>query len=164
MTAVCTQAKLTERYFYESFRGRDQLLLAVVDHVADEVRTTVLAAVESTSDDPHIRSRAAISAFVDLLTTDPRKGRAAIVEAAAAEPLRSRRHELLRDFAELIVTQARSLYGSAAHDPPRDRINALLFVGGLAELLTTWLNDEITASTDDIVNAATEQLAAATHR
>ena len=26
MTAVCTQARLTERYFYESFRNRDALL------------------------------------------------------------------------------------------------------------------------------------------
>lgn len=164
MTAVCTRAKLTERYFYESFRSREQLLLTVVDQVADEVRETVLAAVEATSNDPHTRSRAAISAFVDLLTADPRKGRAAIVESAAAEPLRRRRHELLREFADLIVTQARSLYGTAAHAPPRDEINALLFVGGLAELLTAWLGNEIVATPADIIEAGTEQLAAALHR
>ncbi|RCW46234.1 TetR family transcriptional regulator [Halopolyspora algeriensis] len=164
MTAICSRAKLTERYFYESFRSREQLLLAVVDQVADEVRSTVLAAVETAPDEPHARARVAISAFVDLLTADPRKGRAAIVESAAAETLRPRRHELLREFADLIVTQARSLYGTAAHAPPRDEINALLFVGGLAELLTAWLGNEIVATPADIIEAGTEQLAAALHR
>ena len=34
MTAVCAEARLTERYFYESFRNREQLLLAVLDGIA----------------------------------------------------------------------------------------------------------------------------------
>lgn len=164
MTAVCSRAKLTERYFYESFSSREQLLLAVLEQVADEVRDTVRIALESAADDPYERPRIAITAFVDMLTKDPRKGRAAIVEAAAAEPLRSRRRELLREFAGLIVFQARELYGYAAYQPPRDEINALMFVGGLAELLTAWLNDEITATPEDIVASAAELFATASHR
>lgn len=163
MTAVCSRAKLTERYFYESFSGREQFLLAVVERVADEVRATVRNALTA-EDDPHEQPRVAITAFVDMLTADPRKGRASIVEAAAAEPLRTRRRELLREFADLIVAQARELYGNDAHRPPRDEINALMFVGGLAELLTAWFNDEITATPEDIIDSATEQFATAAHR
>lgn len=163
MTAVCTKAKLTERYFYESFASRDEFLLAVVDSVADEVRETAWAALNATSGDPYERLRATITTFVELLTADPRKGRAAIVEAAAAEPLRRRRRELLREFAGHVVTQAHALYGPAAHTPPRDEINALIFIGGLAELVTAWLNNEITATPEDIIETATDQFATATH-
>lgn len=161
MTAVCTRAKLTERYFYESFSSREQLLLAVLDEVANGVRDTVNEALETTSGDP---SGAVIAAFVGMLTADPRKGRAAIVEAAATEPLRTRRRELLREFADLMAAQAHDLYGDAAYEPPRGKINALMFVGGLAELLTAWLNDEITATPKDIIASATDQFSAAAHR
>lgn len=160
MTAVCARAKLTERYFYEHFSGRDQLLLAVVDQVADEARATVGAALASAPRDPRAAATAMITAFVDFVTDDPRKGRAALVESAAADPLRGRRHELLREFAHRLVAAAHALFGDDALPPPRDEINALLFVGGLAELLTAWLTDEITATRADIVAAATDQFVA----
>jgi AcrR family transcriptional regulator len=164
MTAVCARARLTERYFYEHFTGRDQLLLAVVDQVAAEARTTVADALAAAPREPRAAAHATISAFVDFVTDDPRKGRAALIESAAADPLRGRRHELLREFARLIVVEAHGLFGEDALPPPRDEINALLFVGGLAELLTAWLNGEITASRADIVAAATDQFVATAHR
>jgi AcrR family transcriptional regulator len=164
MTAVCARAKLTERYFYEHFTGRDQLLLAVVDQVADEARTTVVNALATAPREPRAAAHAMITAFVDFITDDPRKGRAALVESAAADSLRARRHELLREFAHLVVVQAHALFGARALPPPRDEINALLFVGGLAELLTAWLSGEITASRTDIVDVATDQFVATAHR
>jgi AcrR family transcriptional regulator len=163
MTAVCAAAKLTERYFYEHFASRDELLLAVVDRVADEARAVVATALAGAPREPAVAAHAMISAFVMWITDDPRKGRAALVESAAADVLRSRRHELLREFAHLLVLRARDLFGDQALTPPRDEINSMLFIGGLAEVLTGYLNDEITASTDDIIAAATEQFMATAH-
>lgn len=160
MTAVCARAKLTERYFYEQFTGRDDLLRAVVDQIADEARTTVAVALAGAPDRPEAAVEAMISAFVVFITEDPRKGRAALVESAAADPLRRRRHELLREFAHLLVLKTHDLFGADAWAPPRDEINAMLFIGGLAEVLTGWLNGEITASRDDIIEAAIDQFMA----
>lgn len=164
MTAVCGRAKLTERYFYEQFGGRDELLLAVVDEVADEARGVIGDALAAAPREPRAAATAMIAAFVGFITDDPRKGRAALVEAAAADPLRGRRHELLREFAHLLVVEAHALFGDRALAPPRDEINALLFVGGLAEVLTAWLGDEITATRADIVAAAADQFVATAHR
>jgi AcrR family transcriptional regulator len=163
MTAVCATAKLTERYFYESFTNREQLLVAVVDQVADEARDAVSAALAAVDGGPRAAARAAIAAFVDYVTADPRRGRVALVESTAADPLRRRRQELLREFARLVVRQAHTMFGADALPPPRDEINALLFVGGLAELLTAWLTGEIDAGRDDIVDAATDQFTATAH-
>lgn len=163
MTAVCAGAKLTERYFYESFANREDLAVAVVDLVAARARATVIAAMgaslERDPDDPHAAAVAAVGAFVDLLTDDPRTGRAVLVESAATDALRRRRHELLREFASLVVEHGHALFGPAAVAPPRDEINALMFVGGLAELLTTWLTGELDAGRDDVVAAAADRLA-----
>ncbi len=157
MTAICARAKLTERYFYESFAGRDELLVAVFEQVAEEIRHTVTAALAAAPPEPMATARAAISAFVDLLTDDPRKGRVAIVESAATALLRQRRHQILGEFAELIVTQSHTLFGPAALPAPRDRITALLFVGGLTELLTAWLAGELDATREEITETSATQ-------
>ena len=64
MTAICANANLTERYFYESFRNRDELLVTVIDGIADEIRTVTLAAMEAADGDPREQIRAGIDAFI----------------------------------------------------------------------------------------------------
>lgn len=164
MTAVCTRAGLTERYFYENFAGRDELLLAVLDRIAAQVRDVGLRALATTDGDPQTKAEAAIGAFVDLLTADPRIGRVAMLESAAADPLRARRHELLREFAQLIATQARVLHGDDALPPPHDQIAGLLLTGGLAELLMAWLAGELPASRQDLIDVTAAHFAATTRR
>ncbi|WP_238993436.1 TetR/AcrR family transcriptional regulator [Nocardioides caldifontis] len=154
MTRVCQRAGLTERYFYESFRSLDEALVAVVDAVATEVEQRTTAAADAAGDDPAARVRASVEAFVGLVVEDPRKGRVAIVEAAADPALRPRRAALLRHFAHLAAEEARELYG-------RDRAVAdgelagLLFVGGMAELVTAWLDGGLEATPAQLVTAAT---------
>lgn len=164
MTAICAEAGLTERYFYESFRDRDELLLEVIERVAGEVRDTTVAVLAGVEGDAGARARAAIAAFVDILTTDPRKGHVAMVASAAAEPFRTRRSELLRRFARLVAEESKLLYGDRAWSSPHDEVTALLFVGGLAELLTAWLSGDIEVPPDMIVDAATHQFTATAHR
>src|SRR3546814_12873921 len=54
MTAICAEASLTERYFYESFRNRDEALMAALDQVCNEIAAAALAAVERTDGDPAV--------------------------------------------------------------------------------------------------------------
>lgn len=164
MTAICARAKLTERYFYESFAGRDELLVTVFDELGDRIRAAVIAALDAAPPEPEATARAAITVFVDLLTEDPRNGRVAIVEANATGLLRQRRHQVLGEFADLIVTRAQALFGAEALPAPRDRINALLFTGGLAEVLTAWLAGEVTASKTDIIETAVNLFTRTAHR
>ena len=164
MTAICAKAKLTERYFYESFTGRDELLVAVFEELAERIRTVVVAALDSAPPEPEASARAAITVFVDLLTEDPRNGRVAMVESGATALLRLRRHQILGEFADLIVARARTLFGPDALPAPRDRLNALLFTGGLAEVLTAWLAGEVTASKQDIIDTAVNLFTRTAHR
>ena len=69
MTAVCAEAGLTERYFYESFSGLDEALRAVLDSVADEIERTTTDAAASAGDDPVSRTQASMVAFVDLIAS-----------------------------------------------------------------------------------------------
>ena len=51
MTEVCARAGLTERYFYESFGDRDELLIAVFDAITEETNDAALAALEAAPPD-----------------------------------------------------------------------------------------------------------------
>lgn len=154
MTRVCAEAGLTERYFYEQFSGLDDALIAVVEDIADQIAVASLSAI-SVPGDSIERVRAAIAAFVRILTDDPRKGRIAIVEAASHEAVRPRRNQLLLQFAELAATEARELYGDRAWTGREGELSSFLFIGGLAELVRAWVDGEVAGTPEDLVEAAT---------
>lgn len=158
MTAVCAAAGLSERYFYESFSGLDALLEALMNDIAAEIEETSRAAADHAGADPEARVRASIRAFVGLLLDDPRKGRVAIVESVAVPKLRRRRTELLRHLAHQSAVEAREHLGPSRRSENEDETAGLLFIGGMAELVTAWLDGTLTASADEIVDAASRAL------
>ncbi|WP_415976972.1 TetR/AcrR family transcriptional regulator [Rhodococcus sp. 077-4] len=164
MTAICAEAKLTERYFYQSFSSREDLLQHVVESVSDEIRTAALNALHAPAPTVEEQVHNAISAFVGVLTDDRRKGRVAMIESLAVDSLRDYRRKSMRAFAHLVAEQSRELYGEQAWPQPQSEINGLLFIGGLAELVIAWLTDEIDMAPADIVDAATRHFIATAHR
>lgn len=154
--AVCARAKLTPRYFYESFADRGQLLLAVFDEVAGEAARAVVEGVAAAPNDARAKARAAIGAFVDLVTGDPRKARVLFLEAASSEALTRRRFETLRLFSALVVEQGRAFYGIDGESGPREQMSALMLVGGLSETLLAWLDGTLRLTREQLVDHAAD--------
>lgn len=75
--AVCAEAGLTKRYFYESFDTLETLLLAVYDDADTRVRAKVHAAIEATAadGDPTVVAAAGVMAFLKALDEDRRLAR-----------------------------------------------------------------------------------------
>ncbi|MGI8557130.1 MAG: TetR/AcrR family transcriptional regulator [Solirubrobacteraceae bacterium] len=158
--AICASARLTPRYFYESFSGREELLLEVFDRIVEEAAAAVLAAVVAApASDARAKSHVAIDAFLGLLESDPRKARVAFVEALGEEALAHRRQLAIRSFAALVAAQARSFYGAAADAAIVD-VSALLLVGGLADLLLAWFDGELELSREELIASCAELFAA----
>ncbi|QKE03588.1 TetR/AcrR family transcriptional regulator [Nocardioides marmotae] len=153
MTRICAAAGLTERYFYESFRSLDDALTAVMDAIATEIEQVSLTAADSAGDDPTARVRASVLAFVELIQADPRKGRVAIIEAGAMPALRPRRTQLLRHFAHRAAEEARD--HGVDWSTREGELVGLLFIGGMAELITAWLDGALDATPQELVDTAT---------
>ena len=158
MTAVCASAGLSERYFYESFPSLDTLLEAVMNTIAAEIEETSRRAAEKAGPDPTARVRASIQAFVQLLLDDPRKGQVAIVESVAVPKLRQRRTELLRHLAHQSAVEAREHLATQGRSETENETAGLLFIGGMAELITAWLDGTLKATPEEIVDASTRAL------
>lgn len=161
MTAICQGAHLTERYFYESFSNLDQALIAVVDEIAERVQRATVTALVDAGDDPVERVTVVVAAFVHTMVTDPRVGRAALIEAAGPEVTRPRRELLLRRLARLAAREARKLNGPAAWSEDDGPLLATMFVGGIAQAIATSLEDGSTEPAE-IVEAATHAFRALT--
>jgi AcrR family transcriptional regulator len=157
--AICRRAGLTERYFYESFRDRDELVVAVFDEIAGEIAVAVLAAVADAPDDAYAKSRAAIAAAIELVTDDPRKGRVAFAEAMGNEALTRRRFEAVSMFAGLVAEQGRAFYGPGVAANPLVDTAALMLAGGVAETALAWINGELRITRAQLIDDCSELFA-----
>lgn len=138
--AVCRGAKLTERYFYESFPdGRDALLRAVHSQVAGEAREAIIAAIAVASPrDPERVAHSAVAAFTTFLEADPRRGRVLLSESFSDSVLAQHDLELIPAFTTLLVTQMRAL-----PDPPDEvdaELAAVALLGAIRAIYLTWLS------------------------
>lgn len=158
--AVCRGAKLTERYFYESFDSRDALLRAVHAQVAGEARGAIVAAVASARPrTPERVAHSAVAAFTAFLEDDPRRGRVLLSESFSDTVLAQHDLELIPAFAALLVEQLRAL-----PEPPDDvdaQLTAVALLGALRTLYLAWLEAEPPISAKRLNAHATALIVAA---
>jgi len=149
--AICREAGLTPRFFYESFDDLDALAVAVFDDISVRATAAILEAVRDAPDEPAAQANAAIATFVDQVTQDPRRARVVFAEALGNEALARRRLQAMRAMAKLIADHGRLAYGAAPEADTLVEITASLLAGGLAELLIAWLDGAIDATRDQLV-------------
>ncbi|MQA09739.1 MAG: TetR family transcriptional regulator [Pseudonocardiaceae bacterium] len=158
---VCRRAGLTERYFYESFLDREALLVAVYERVLGEGIRVVLEAISAAPKDFRLTVRAAITAGVELLTDDPRKGRVLALEAMTNEALQRRRREAMQAQAELISQLAREVFCADAPEPTDANLTAFALIGMLVELGGAYLDGRLDVSRERLIEHLTELVIAA---
>jgi AcrR family transcriptional regulator len=138
---LCAAAQVSTRAFYEEFSGREELLLALHDQVISEGFTAVLAAADKFSEAPtQERIAAAVQAYVDIATAEPRSTRIGFVEvqgvSAAVEQHRLEWRSRMVEF--LVGMAATAVERGEAVD--RDySLTAIAFIGAFNELTAEWV-------------------------
>ena len=136
---LCTRAGVSTRHFYDHFRSREELLVAVYDRVILELRDRVVSVV-GTNHDLRSQMRAGITAYVVPLLADPRLPRIVHLEVIGISPaLERHRRSMIHAFAAIIEAEARRLLdvdGLATRDV---RLVSLGLVGATTELLVDWV-------------------------
>jgi AcrR family transcriptional regulator len=181
--AACRATKLSERYFYESFDGRDALLRAVHAQVADQARDAIVAAVAAHAAaggeaedeslayaavgagyrrdaDKEALAYGAVAAFTAFLEEDPRRGRVLLSESFSDTVLARHDVELVPAFAALLVAQITALPdGPDAIDA---ELTAVALIGALRNLYLAWMEGRPPIATERLnAHAARLVIAAA---
>jgi AcrR family transcriptional regulator len=154
--AVCQRAALNARYFYEGFEDLDALVVAVYDRVVEQLGAEVVAAVEAVDgDDPTAQVRAAIATVVGFVVDDARRARVLYVEALGNEALNRRRIETGHAVVEFVVRFTAERRGELPGAEQIGAIGAAVLVGGMSELLVSWLDGRIDVTREQLVDDAT---------
>ncbi len=149
---VCEVAELNRRYFYESFRTREDLLRAVYEEIVAESQAAVVAAIADT-DGVEEAIRAGLTAWWQAVTSDVRKARIITLEiVGVSEAIESRRREVRHRFADFVAAQAVQL---AAIDRRRLQIDptiiARALVAAIVDLVVDLTRGDTETSMDEMI-------------
>jgi AcrR family transcriptional regulator len=146
---VCTGAGLNDRYFYEHFADRDELLGAVWDEVCLEVFGELSGVIAEHLGRPPLEIlHLAIARAVALQTDGP--ARILFGDHAGSRTLEARRKSTLTDATDFLIAAARP-YLRPGVDESDLRMGTLMGIGGFIELLTAWRTGAIDADTGRVV-------------
>ena len=142
--AVCRHAKLTERYFYESFTDREELVVAVYEHVGEQAKQALVDAVRD-APTPTQGADDAVRAFVELIVDDPRRGRVLLLAPLTDPALTRRGLHLLPAFAALVGEQL------SRGDETERQLVSIGLVGALSNVFIAYLDGSLRISRERLV-------------
>lgn len=140
VAAVCAEAGLTARYFYESFPNRDALFLAAFTKVQDELFAQMEQAVGASDPVPAILRR-----FFTALADHPGPARVFLLDLDEKDP----------DFLEAGRAAGRRLGGLLAPDADAALARAGA-AGAIVHMAKAWIANDFAEPVDSLVDAAVQ--------
>jgi AcrR family transcriptional regulator len=159
--AISAAASLNSRYFYESFRSREDLLYAVYQRILGDIFTRASEAMAG-RDTLEGQARAGLRAAWATVTEDRRKARIVALEVVGvSERLERLRRESRQALAQLTADNALAMAGSGIRLRLNPVLTARFLMGGVVEVLLEWINGDLDASADEVVEHFTVLFTAA---
>jgi AcrR family transcriptional regulator len=158
---VSAVAALNSRYFYESFTSREDLLYCVYVRIVRDIamRAAAEVAEAGTIED---KARAGLRVGWTTLTEDPRKARIVALEVVGvSDRLERLRRDTRHTLANLTVQGALSVAPKDLELRLDPVLTARALMGGVVEVLADWINGDVNASVDEVVEHFTQLFAAA---
>jgi AcrR family transcriptional regulator len=152
--AICREAGLTSRYFYEQFSDRDEFVIAVFHSVADECQTAIQDAV-SVATTAHEVAGSAVAAVIRLALDQPDKGRVLFVAANSDPLLFATRNESLPVVGEMIAAQIPRREGDASR-----ALKSASLVGALSHDLNLYIDGKLDVPREVFVKHCVDLLVA----
>jgi AcrR family transcriptional regulator len=139
--AICAEAGLTDRYFYESFRGTEDLLAAAFTELAQALLQTLLAAIAEAGEAPQAGIDACLQRYFAFMR-DPLAARVLLMEVLGVSPTVDALYQRTNgEFAKRILVPWIEAAGQGG--PPRargdDRVLSIALAGAVTSAATLWV-------------------------
>lgn len=153
--ALCAEAGLTERYFYESFSNSEALLRTLYLRLTDQIRERVSQAISGQQGQPDAMADAALRSYFEFLHEHPAAARVIMTEimgvSAEVDALYRR---VMNEFAGFLLTVFRGLHPERPAHPVQDALIATGMIGALVNMAMRWLLNDFKESVTDMVTAS----------
>jgi AcrR family transcriptional regulator len=165
--AVCQQAYVSTKSFYEIFPNKEALYIALNEELATELLKHLLAASDVVSDDPFDTVKRILSSVTHGFLDDPRVARVLFIEGTGISAQVDEHRWTNRRQAAVALGQA---WLRLVPDPTPEQTAMFLghrfacgVIGAFCDMLIDWLNDP----SDDDIDRLVDDLVAffdVTHR
>ncbi len=141
---LCAHAKVTPRHFYEHFKDREAILIAIFNDILQQTRQAVLAEILNPELSLEQRFMAGINAFLTAHLEDIRRVKITTQEIlGVSQRVEAARNAAITEFA-LLIESYLGLWVAAGKLPARNyKIVAFGLVGAMHELQIAWLNKQV---------------------
>ncbi len=151
--AICKDAGLSSRQFYEEFTGRESLLLELFTLIDRESRSAVLASLDHSAEQSAIkRIDAAVRAYVHSIGSDMRRARVVLVEVVGAgAKVEKIRTDSRRAWSAVLAGAAEdaALHGEI---PTGDYdLRMLAIIGAVNYVIEEWSGNEPQRPLDEVI-------------
>lgn len=147
--AMCRNAGLNKRYFYEAFGNLDAAMAALIDEVARGVLDASLDAMPA-SGSPAKMTTASVRAFVAYLTEDRRRARVLLEAPPPGGAAAERRTAATRQGVALTAARGRTVF--QATDVAGFELAASMVVGGTSQAVLDWLDGRVGGTREELVD------------
>ncbi|MGB5809218.1 MAG: TetR/AcrR family transcriptional regulator [Polyangiales bacterium] len=151
--ALCAEAGVGIRAFYDEFGSRDAVFTAAFFEVADAAFSKLQADLIATDGTPlPDRLQSALSVYLHYILDDPRRARLTAVDTPRGDmELAAKRIEFTDRFAKLAEAAVAS-----GGDRPEGNLAywSVMVVGGVQGLIAYWMNADPRPEIDDLASEA----------
>jgi len=153
--SICKEAKLTDRYFYESFGSLENLLMAIYEQCMKNLRRKILHAIikEYIKNGVVQAITFGIDAYFKALE-DPKVARICMQELEGISPeVNTLYYSYINNFAEMLIHLANQAYPDWELDSEQKMVIGISLVGAMRQSATNWLINEYDMERSSLVLA-----------
>lgn len=155
---VCTEAKLTERYFYESFKGMSELFEALYTQLNSELMPQMMAALATSSYEPMKLAEAALRSFYGYIQNNPARARVLLIDTVSINARTTdAANEAVRDYSSLLRQFIATLYPDLESLHLDLGLSVSGLIGATIHVATHWARGGFNKSLDQVVAAGLMQ-------
>jgi AcrR family transcriptional regulator len=150
---ICSEAGLTERYFYESFDDKEDLLIELVDAIFEDALDATAPELKNLDRPLEEVVRKALGDFLESLIGDQRRARVMLLESVGVSTkTEQRRRAQFANLRDLLREAGVSILGDQAPSFEDADMTARALVGVTVELLISFLLGEIDVDRDRLTD------------
>lgn len=163
ITALCEQASLNKRYFYESFENLDQLAIAIFAHLSQNLQQIAFDAIEQAKMQqlhPNDFALSVLSKVIDFLADEPERITILFTDQLTGTALIAARIEVKNLIISILVEYAKQHYQASMNnksidikqlDDPMIQLTATLLITGTVDIVQQWISGKILLSKQQLM-------------
>ena len=152
---ICTEAKLTERYFYESFKKSEHLFQTIFLKLIDELQQNVMQAMMQASSDPKKMIEAGLTALLTTLRDNPRMARIIYIDAMLVQELHNQAtiHETMGRFDRMIQAFVMLMMPNLSRSAQEISLVSTGLNGYVTQIAIRWVMSDFKQSMEEVLSS-----------